>query len=134
MRERTAKCFVLPFYFNSFFQIWYMIGYYSCYIWPIIKFKWIEKKEYCHLLLWQVEFYSITYFLSELYVSWKSWPTCTVRCSMLLRHMAPGNKSFDSRVSCRYMTLAKWFGLRLRSLISWTKNLGNNSKSFSCAI
>lgn len=29
--------FMFPFYLNSFFQLWNMIGCYSCYLWPIIN-------------------------------------------------------------------------------------------------
>lgn len=134
--EELWDIFMFPFYFNSFFQIWNMIGYYSFYIWPRIKFKWIEKNKYYHLLLWTSRI--LFHYLLSIWAVFKlkiMTYIYIVTYSMFLRHMAPENKSFDSQSSCSYMTLAKLFDLlRLHSLINWTKNLGNNSKSFSCGI
>ena len=134
--EELWDSLMFPFYFNSCLQIWNTIGYYGCYIWPRIKFKWDEKNKYYHLLLWPSRI--LFHYLLSIWVVFKL-ETMTymyiVTYSMLLRHIATENKSFDSQGSCSYMILAKLFGLlRLHSLINWTKSLYNNSKSFSRGI
>lgn len=67
---------MFPFYLTSFFPMWNVIEYYMVTYGQLWNSNWLRKMNTTIYLYDQWEFYSNNYFLFELYLSWKWWPTC----------------------------------------------------------